>query len=352
MSGVVRVADRPARVFLTGGSGVVGRALLDRLGPERVTCLVHRTPLDVPCRQVHGDIAKPRLGLDEGEFAALALQTDAIVHAAALTGFHERPRDVERVNVAALDGILELAAAAVAPVCHVSTAFVSRRRPDVARGVRVVGTAGYVESKVAGEEAMRRSGQPHAIVRPSVILGDSTTGYISQFQGLHALAGYLMRGQLPLIPLPREARIDFVAQDTVANAIALLVDSASVSGEHWITAGPRALTAAEMVEIGVEVAAERGRTVTAPELVERERAEQMLVDLGDRLPTKLKRRFESLLELTSAFGATEPMPTSLPALGLGSGPSPAEVFARSCAYWADCNGIGEPSRAPAVQVGG
>src|SRR5206468_1770582 len=118
-----------------------------------------------------------------------------------LTGFHERPDDVARVNVTAIENVLELAAAAGAPICHVSTAYVARREAPRPRDRRTVGTAGYVESKIAGEDVVRRSGLPYAIVRPSVVMGDSRSGRIAQFQGLHALAGYAMRGMLPLIPL-------------------------------------------------------------------------------------------------------------------------------------------------------
>ncbi|HEY1325073.1 MAG TPA: hypothetical protein VGF32_32770, partial [Streptosporangiaceae bacterium] len=45
-------------VLLTGGSGVVGRALLRRLGDCDVVCLTHRSPVSGPnVTAVPGDIA-------------------------------------------------------------------------------------------------------------------------------------------------------------------------------------------------------------------------------------------------------------------------------------------------------
>ena len=76
-------------VLLTGGSGVVGRALLRRLGDFDVVCLVHRTPVSGPnVTAVPGDIAQPMFGLAEQAYAELAARVDAIIHCAAITGFN------------------------------------------------------------------------------------------------------------------------------------------------------------------------------------------------------------------------------------------------------------------------
>jgi thioester reductase-like protein len=60
-------------VLLTGASGVVGRALLDRLTGMDVICLVHRRPVTGPSvRSVAGDVSQHLLGLDEGTYRRLA----------------------------------------------------------------------------------------------------------------------------------------------------------------------------------------------------------------------------------------------------------------------------------------
>src|SRR6516165_1983810 len=65
-------------VLLTGASGVVGRALLQRLRGLDVVCLVHRSPVSGPnVTTAPGDIAKPGLGLAEEAYAELAAKVDA-----------------------------------------------------------------------------------------------------------------------------------------------------------------------------------------------------------------------------------------------------------------------------------
>ena len=60
-------------VLLTGASGVVGRALLQRLRDFDVICLVHRSPVYGPnVTTVPGDIAEPMFGLAERDYLDLA----------------------------------------------------------------------------------------------------------------------------------------------------------------------------------------------------------------------------------------------------------------------------------------
>src|SRR6516164_8920420 len=76
-------------VLLTGASGVVGSALLQRLRDLDVVCLVHRSPVCGPnVTTVRGDVARPMLGLDELAYAELAARVDAVIHCAAVTDFH------------------------------------------------------------------------------------------------------------------------------------------------------------------------------------------------------------------------------------------------------------------------
>src|SRR6516165_7615751 len=88
---IIGTAPDAARrtVLLTGASGVVGRALLQRLGDFSVVCLVHRSPVSGPnVTTVRGDIASPMLGLAEQAYAELAAKVDAVIHCAAITDFN------------------------------------------------------------------------------------------------------------------------------------------------------------------------------------------------------------------------------------------------------------------------
>ena len=153
-----RVPDTGRRtVLLTGGSGVVGRALLQRLGDFDVVCLVHNTPVAGPnVTAVPGDIAKPMFGLGERAYAALTARVDAVIHCAAITDFNRSDGSLEATNIAGTEHVAAFAAAANAVLYHVSTAFVD----TTADGDRGHTAIGYASSKSAAEQVVRSRGGP------------------------------------------------------------------------------------------------------------------------------------------------------------------------------------------------
>src|SRR6185436_4725632 len=162
------------RIFLTGASGVVGQALLAKMDPRAVTCLVRRTPIPVPgVTTVTGDISLPRFGWSSEQWRDVAAGIDCIVHAAAITDFHQPADRTMQTNVHSLENVFELAAVAKAPLFHFSTAFVRPTR-TCATGEELA----YATSKREGERLVRESGLPAVILRPSIVIGDSSSGAI------------------------------------------------------------------------------------------------------------------------------------------------------------------------------
>src|SRR5262249_48166661 len=177
--------------------------------------------------------------------------------------------------------ILDLATQASAPVFYLSTAFVARvtqaaaRRGAAERAGAAEGSGvprgsspvDYLKSKVAAEEIVRASGQPAVILRPSVVLGDSVTGRIARYQGLHGILGAIISGRLPLLTMEHHSRVDFVSQDMVAHAVAALIDTGTTSGEYWLTAGRAALAAGHIVDVTVRFARGLGLRIDPPRLI-------------------------------------------------------------------------------------
>ncbi|MBB3084370.1 SDR family oxidoreductase [Geodermatophilus sabuli] len=333
----------PARrrtVLLTGASGVVGRALLERLRDVEVVALVHRTPVTGPgTRSVRGDVAEPMLGLDRRTHDRLAATVDAVVHCAAVTDFNRTDGSLHATNVAGTEHVAAFAARAGAVLYHVSTAFVH----TAVEGDRGRAALGYAESKAAAEETLRASGVPHVVLRPSVVIGDSRTGEIAQFQGLHRVAAGIVTGIVPLIPFDASWPIDFVPADLVADAIACVVERRIDRGEYWITAGPRSLRLDEAVEVVVDTARDLGRTVDVPRFVAPELFDRLIGPVFlDALPGTVRRTVVRMLDFFAAYlqsGETKPSSlTELEALGMRPLPDQRESLRAGVRYWAAVTG--------------
>ena len=329
-------------VLLTGGSGVVGRALLRRLGDFDVVCLVHRTPVSGPnVTAVPGDIAKPMFGLAEQAYAELVARVDAIIHCAAITGFNRTDGSLEATNIEGTEHVTAFAAAAAAkPVLyHVSTAFVH----TTAAGDRGRTAIGYASSKSAAEQVVRSSGLPHVILRPSVVIGDSGTGEIAAFQGLHQVVAGLFAGIVPMIPFGPDWPIDFVPADVVADSIACLVENRVSEGEFWISAGEAALSLDEGVAVVVEFARGLGVHIDMPRFVPPEMFDRLIGPVFlDALPGKIRRNILRMLEFFTTYlqsGQTKPSSLDqLVALGARPLPDQRESLRNSVRYWAAKNG--------------
>ena len=333
-------------VLVTGASGVVGRALLRRLRDVNVVCLVHRSPVSGPnVTTVLGDVAEPALGLAEQAYAELAATVDAVIHCAAVTDFNRTDGSLQATNVAGTEHVAAFAAAANAVLYHVSTAFVD----TTADGDRGRTAVGYASSKLAAEQLVRSSGVPHVILRPSVVIGDSATGEIAAFQGLHQVAAGLFAGLVPMIPFEPGWPIDFVPADIVADAIACVVEHRVSEGEFWITAGEAALRLDEGVALGVEFGRGLGLSIDMPRFVPPEMFDRLIGPVFiDALPARIRRNVLRMLEFFTAYlqsGQTKPSSMDqLVALGARPLPDQRESLRNTLRYWAERSGYA-PSQA-------
>ena len=342
--GTVRASGNPRRtVLLTGASGVVGRALLQRLRDVDVVCLVHRSPVSGPnVTSVPGDIAAPMLGLATQVYAELAAKVDAVIHCAAVTDFNRTDGSLEATNIAGTAHVAAFAAAANAVLYHVSTAFVH----TTANGGRGRTAIGYAASKSAAEQVVRSSGVPHVILRPSVVIGDSATGEIAGFQGLHQVVAGMFAGMVPMIPFDPSWPIDFVPADVVADAIGCVVRNRVREGEFWITAGERALRLDEGFAVVVEFARALGVSMDVPRFVPPDMFDRLIGPVFvDALPDKIRRNVLRMLEFFTTYlqsGQTKPSSLDqLVALGARPLPDQRESLRNNVQYWAAQNGYGQ-----------
>jgi thioester reductase-like protein len=331
-------------VLLTGASGVVGRALLPRLRDLDVTCLVHRSPVSGPnVTAVPGDIAEPMLGLAEQAYVELAARVNAVIHCAAVTDFGRTDGSLEATNIAGTENVAAFAATANAVLYHVSTAFVDAK----AEGDRGRTAIGYASSKAAGEQVVRSSGVPHVILRPSVVIGDSVTGEIAAFQGLHQVVAGMFAGTVPMIPFDPGWPIDFVPADVLADAIACVVENRVREGEFWISAGDQALHLDEGVAVVVELARTLGVSIDTPRFVPPDMFDRLIGPVFlDALPARIRRNIVRMLEFfTTYLQSGETKPSSLDqlvSLGMRPLPDQRESLRSTVKYWAAHKGYLEP----------
>jgi nucleoside-diphosphate-sugar epimerase len=306
--------DRPT-LLLTGGSGVLGRALIDELSPDfDLVCLRRNRPLRDPrVRELRGDLLSPRLGLAPEAWRRLADEVDVVLHSAAETNWRTPPEDIVRTNTSGTRAMLDLAARADAPLYLVSTAFVaSIPAPEDKR--RFPGAAAYLASKTAAEQMVREVGLPGALVRPSVVMGDSVTGRIAGQQGLTKTLGSMVLGQVPVLPGAPEARIDMVPQDFVTRAVGDLIRGGVREGEYWLTAGKEAPLLREISDTCAEFAVRHGLPEPhRPRLIPVEAVHRLLLPMleGTSMPASVRQRLQHYAELLLVFQSELPFASSL-----------------------------------------
>jgi thioester reductase-like protein len=216
-----------------------------------------------------GDIIRPRLGLSAKDFAALAERTTDIYHGAATVRF-DLPLDEARLtNVEGTREMLNLASAAHAAgvlrrLHYIGTAFVAGtrrgsiheeeliRHQDPEKNQAFNNT--YEETKYEAEVLVRErmaAGLPVTIYRPSIVVGDSHSGYTSSFKVMYWPLKVFARGLIPVVPAARASIVDLVPVDFVVGAIwALGQRSDSLGKSYHLAAGPEhSTTIGEAMEI-------------------------------------------------------------------------------------------------------
>ncbi len=138
---------------------------------------------------------------------------------------------------------------------HVSTAYVAGRHEgpfgpdDLDRGQGFRNT--YEQSKLEAEQLVRSSGLPVQVVRPSIIVGDQHSGRTNAFNVVYQPLRAYARGLMPMAPGNREAPVDVVPVDFVAEAMLALLQHPP-GGTHLLVAGPRAASVGEFVQLAAD----------------------------------------------------------------------------------------------------
>ena len=296
-------------ILLTGASGVVGQALLEQMQDTTMICLTRRQAASGPnVIAIPGDVSQPQLGLSDTLFHSLAQRVDAIVHSAAITDFTRPLDELRRANVDGVRHMLAFAKVANAPLIHVGTAFIH------ARGGYALNN--YESSKLEAEAVVQASGVPTVIVRPSIVIGDSQSGAITQFQGVHRIFRMFIKELLPVVPGAHGSYIDYVPQDTVAAAIRALLAYEISEGEYWLTAGEAAIRYDRLLDVIIEHGSHLlGRQLARPRVMKPDAFDRLVRPVFlPAFPLRLQKMFEEALNFTKYMNMVEAFPSSYPAM--------------------------------------
>lgn len=273
-------------VLITGATGFVGMELLVRILEQTdrdVIALVRACDNEAAQGRIdevlemllapgerprHGrvraqaaDLTSPGLGLSAMARERLVGSIGAVVHCAASISFTLELEDARQINVDGTREILALAKEAcddgtLDRFVHVSTAYVAGERDGcVSEGDGDVGQSfrnTYERTKLEAEELVRASGVPAAILRPSVIVGDSVTGWTPAFNVIYFPLQAFARGLFPNVPGDADARLDIVPVDTVADALLELLCGPVLEGNFHVVAGDTAPTNTELATLAAE----------------------------------------------------------------------------------------------------
>ena len=264
-------------IFFTGFPGFLGSELLPRVlarTDDEALCLV-QPKFRALAEERAARIAKDRIRIVEGDLTAALDHIDAseireIFHLAAVYDLGVS-RDVGmRVNVTGTQRVLDLAARAprLERLHYISTCYVSGRHPgiftedDLEKGQTFNNF--YEETKQLAELEVRRRMReiPTTIYRPSVVVGDSTTGATQKFDGPYFVIQWLMRqpklAVLPVVGRPSRYRFNVVPSDFIMRALDHLSSLKTNAGTTYALADPDPMTVDETINT---IAEATGRTV-------------------------------------------------------------------------------------------
>ena len=262
------LAWRPGHVLVTGATGFLGHALLERLLRDPalvVTCLV-RAEDDAQAadrllrtarrarsgirpagrlRAIAADLARPRFGLPEDRYQQLARDVAAVYHCAAEVSFAAPYAALRASNVTGTEEVIRFAATGTGKALH----YLSTLGQGGADGatlreelqpVAAPATTGYVASKRVGEalvaQAARR-GLPTTILRPGLVTAHTVSGAMGEHDQLAlGLRAALRTGILPDLP---DLPVHIMPADQAAAAVVALTRRPAAAGRVIHLYNPR-----------------------------------------------------------------------------------------------------------------
>jgi long-chain acyl-CoA synthetase len=257
-----------SRILLTGATGFLGMEVLARLlerTDREVLCLIRAADhaaaeerLDGVLAKLYRDVSpyRPRVRALAGDLTSGIEAPDdeisVVCHCAASIVFDLPLDEAREINVDGTRAMLELARTVGARrFVHVSTAYVagthSGEFTEDMLGTDFRNT--YEQTKCEAERIVgEASGMEIAIARPSIVMGESDTGWTPAFNVLYWPLRAFARGLFAQVPAKPDGRVDVVPVDYVADGIFKLIESGA-TGTFNLVSGRDASTCEELADL-------------------------------------------------------------------------------------------------------
>jgi NADH dehydrogenase len=276
------------RIFITGGTGFVGRNIIQALGDRPLRVLVRDQADGVRVAASNGEVVIGDVTRPESLRGQLD-GCEAVIHLVAIIEEHSGATFDSVIRGGTINVVREAQRAGVRRLLHMS-----------ALGTRNDPRFGYFEAKWQAEKAVERSGIPWTIFRPSVIFGPGD-GFITTLAKLIKTA--------PVIPVVGAGRSLFqpLAARELAAAFARALDDPATAGHIYELGGGSTYSYEELLDVLSRRLSVSKRKVHVPVWLMK-----LVVRLSAPLPRALRPPVTSeQLKMLAIDNATERSATAL-----------------------------------------
>ncbi len=263
-------------IFLTGVTGTLGKEILKTLlttTDYKLFLLIRRKNrfshwdrarkilsafhlenfLGTRVQVMQGDVTFPELGINPDDFEILRREVHEFYHIAALTALNGSREECFSINLGGTEEALKVAkklkaAGRLERFFYFSTAFVAGSLQTFCAKedelpLRPAHANHYEASKYQAETKVRdamKEGLAATIFRPSIVVGNSETGEVSEFNVIYPFLRLFAHGVLTKLPTRLENSFNIVPIDFVVKAALTIAAQKDSVGKafHLVTENP------------------------------------------------------------------------------------------------------------------